>query len=482
MNKKVFISYAWGETRHQDWVADLATRLMNDTIDVELDRWSLKDGHDIHEFMESMVKSPDIFRVLIICDKNYKTKSDDRSGGVGTETQIITPAIYGDQKQEKFIPIVVEKDTEGKPYIPVYLTSRKYIDFANDEYFESSYEDLLRNILEAPSLPKPKRGTVVPLYITQSPTNNSELNSTVKVLENQLARTPEKVNSYFIDFVNNFLEIMWDFELNSKSGDIKTFGEELQNNLLSFKILRDNFIDCLLIVTKEDFKLDVDNLIDFFSKAPRYHKPREQQGSWRPSNYENFKIIFQELFLYTISVCIKNKNYTLAGDLLHSKYYLSDDYEREPVKRFTYLYNYHEMLEDYYSTIHNKITGFGHYIISNLNNKILKEDIILADMICHYIGDLFTTGSYQDSWFPTTSLYRDEYKNFEFFKRLSSKRYFDKVKPIFDVNTHGELKQLLEAYKLKKSGIQRFRYGRGSFNSIAYIFEVIDMDTLAEDR
>ena len=82
MAKKVFISYSWGNKEHQDWIVNLGTRLMNDTVDVVLDRWSLKDGHDIFSFMEEMVKSDDIFRVLIICDENYSilpTESQEHS-------------------------------------------------------------------------------------------------------------------------------------------------------------------------------------------------------------------------------------------------------------------------------------------------------------------------------------------------------------------------------------------------------------------
>jgi hypothetical protein len=101
LNKKIFISYSWGTKEHQDWVLNLGKRLMADSVDVELDKWSLKDGHDVYSFMESMVKSKEIFRVLIICDKMYTEKANDRQGGVGTETQIITPKIYSDEKNKK---------------------------------------------------------------------------------------------------------------------------------------------------------------------------------------------------------------------------------------------------------------------------------------------------------------------------------------------------------------------------------------------
>ncbi|MFA7081646.1 MAG: toll/interleukin-1 receptor domain-containing protein [Bacteroidales bacterium] len=67
MDKKVFISYARSvDDTHMNWVKDLGARLMADSIDVELDQWSLKDGHDINVFMETMVNSPNISRVLIM--------------------------------------------------------------------------------------------------------------------------------------------------------------------------------------------------------------------------------------------------------------------------------------------------------------------------------------------------------------------------------------------------------------------------------
>ncbi len=483
MNKKVFISYSWGTKEHQEWVINLGKRLMNDTVDVILDRWDLKEGQDVFAFMESMVKADDVFRVLIICDKNYSIKADDRQGGVGTETQIITPEIYSNQNQEKFIPIVIERDDNNNPYLPIFLSSRKYIDFSNEEYFGSSYEELLRNILEAPLIPKPKLGTKIPTYITDSNVNNSVTNSIVRTINEQLKKFPEKVNSYSSNFIDSFLETLWEFEFKGKSHAIEGFGAELEDNLKSLKPIKEDYIDFLKIVTKPELDLDVDELINFFEKKGIYSRPKENVGSWSSTNYENFKIIFQELFIYTIAICLKNKNYSLAGELLHSKYFYYDPYTgKSEAKRFTFLYEYHRNFEDYHRKVYNKITGFGHYTIANLSDKIKKEEYILGDTICHYIGELYKGTDYRDSWFPATHLYKERYGNFEFFERLSSKRYFDKVKEIYDVSSHEELKELLNHYKNSVEGKERIRYGGGSFESISFIHEVINIDDIGKFR
>lgn len=69
---------------------------------------TLKEGHDAHAFMEKMVTDPDITKVAMICDRLYAEKADGRSGGVGTETQILSAEIYAKQDQTKFVAVLPE--------------------------------------------------------------------------------------------------------------------------------------------------------------------------------------------------------------------------------------------------------------------------------------------------------------------------------------------------------------------------------------
>lgn len=155
----VFISYSWTNESHEKWVLNLANRLIRDGIQVILDKWDLKEGQDIYNFMEQMVKSDKIDKVLIVCDKGYKEKAEKRKGGVGTETEIITPEIYNNVNQEKFIPIVAEVDCGNNPYIPTYIRTRVYIDLSSSDKFEKGYEKLIRNLYQKPKYQKPNLGT-----------------------------------------------------------------------------------------------------------------------------------------------------------------------------------------------------------------------------------------------------------------------------------------------------------------------------------
>lgn len=141
--KKVFISYSWVPEKNKQWVKELAERLENDGIEVVIDYKNLKLGHDKYAFMERMVSDPSIDKVLIICNSGYKKKADKREGGVGDESLIITPQVYGKAEQEKFIPVVNERDVNGEPYLPIYLSSRMYADLTN---FSEGYKKLKKNI------------------------------------------------------------------------------------------------------------------------------------------------------------------------------------------------------------------------------------------------------------------------------------------------------------------------------------------------
>lgn len=479
MNKKIFISYSWGNSEDQEWIVNLATRLMNDTVDVVLDRWSLKDGHDIYSFMEEMVKSEEIFRVLIISNKKYTEKANIRVGGVGTETQIITPNIYSKEKQEKFIPVVLERDENGEPFLPIYLKSRKYIDFSRVESFEDSYEELLRNILEVPSIPKPKLGVKPPVYITERTVNLSETNNKLRTIENQFKKNNSVSAKELNNFIDLFLNNLWDFEQKDTPNNFNLYGEQLFNSLISYKPLREDYIKFVDILSSNEIDNSEETLIEFFENAPIFNNPREEIGSWTATRFEIFKIIFHELFIYTIAICLKNKNYELVADLLHSKYYKKDKYKtKSEPESFVFLYNYHENLENYSFQVFNKITGFGDYIMTNLSENLKKEDVILADTLCYFVSYLDKNNIY-DTWFPNTYLYGQR-SNTNFFEKITSEKHFEKIKRIFNINTKQELQEKLNSSM--NNSKEKIRYGRGSFNSIPFIFELVKPETIATYR
>ena len=91
---KVFISYAWTNPEYVSKVLLLAERLMSDGVETIIDKWNLSPGQDKYVFMEQMIQDTSIDHVLMMLNQEYKRKSDERKGGVGTEAQIISSDLY----------------------------------------------------------------------------------------------------------------------------------------------------------------------------------------------------------------------------------------------------------------------------------------------------------------------------------------------------------------------------------------------------
>jgi hypothetical protein len=142
-NPKAFISYAWESDEIKLWVKDLATKLRADGIDAKLDQWEVVPGDQMPHFMEKSVKDNDY--VLIICTPKYKSKSENRVGGVGYEGDIMTAEVLQSSNHRKFIPILKfgTKDTA----IPSWLQGKYYVDLSSETHYENNYSDLTTTLL-----------------------------------------------------------------------------------------------------------------------------------------------------------------------------------------------------------------------------------------------------------------------------------------------------------------------------------------------
>ncbi|MCK4344765.1 MAG: toll/interleukin-1 receptor domain-containing protein [Bacteroidales bacterium] len=158
-----FISYAWESDELKEWVKNLATQLRQNSIDAKLDQWEIVPGDQMPHFMEKSVRDNDY--VLIICTPKYKSKSENRIGGVGYEGDIMTAEVLQNSNHRKFIPIL--KSGTKETAIPSWLQGKYFIDLSDEHHFEKNFEDLrttLLNVREtAPSLGSVQNKTAKPV-------------------------------------------------------------------------------------------------------------------------------------------------------------------------------------------------------------------------------------------------------------------------------------------------------------------------------
>ena len=138
-----FISYSWDNEIHKEWVRSLAGRLRKDGVNVTLDRWHTAPGDQLPAFMERAIR--DNRFIVIICTPRYKSRSDERLGGVGYEGDIMTAEVMIKQNNRKFIPVLRSGDWDEAA--PSWLAGKYYIDLSANPYRKQDYDDLLCTLL-----------------------------------------------------------------------------------------------------------------------------------------------------------------------------------------------------------------------------------------------------------------------------------------------------------------------------------------------
>lgn len=139
---RVFISYCHG-IRSQKIVEEVVCALKKRCIEVVYDA-ELKLGQHLTPFMER-IQDPTIDKVLCVVDKKYAEKANERKGGVGRESCIITQTVY-EKNQTRIIPIFCNKNKKGDFYAPVFLKDVKGIDFTMGSNREKGLVEIVSNI------------------------------------------------------------------------------------------------------------------------------------------------------------------------------------------------------------------------------------------------------------------------------------------------------------------------------------------------
>ena len=79
---QISISYSWSSQEHENWVIELANRLMNDGVLVVIDKLNLKEGQDKYKFMEIIVEDcfTSFAMTSLLCD-NINSEASCLQGG-----------------------------------------------------------------------------------------------------------------------------------------------------------------------------------------------------------------------------------------------------------------------------------------------------------------------------------------------------------------------------------------------------------------
>jgi hypothetical protein len=465
---KLFMSYSWSTPAHEQWVIDLATELRESGVDVILDKWDLKEGHDAVAFMEQMVTNQDIKKVAIVSDKTYASKADGRAGGVGTETQIISKEVYEKQDQNKFVAVLPEKDDHGKPYLPTYYKSRIYIDLSEQDKYSENFEKLLRWVFDKPLYEKPPLGEK-PAYLDEGEHRSLGTTPAFKRCVDAIKNSKPYAYGAFDEYCGLFAQNLERFRLSGQDGE---FDDAVISSIQDFLPYRNELIHVFYAVAQYCSTGEfIDRIHRFFESIIPYMDRPANVRQWNEWDFDNLKFIVHELFLYAIAILLKQDRLEQAAYLLERKYYLPEnaDLGKDPMVGYVIFYDHLKSLR-----YRNDRLRLGR---SSLRADMLKDrsagtgiefrHLMQADFIAFIRAEIESSDDW-NRWWPETLLYLGHFNRaFEVFARSTSRAYFQRAKALIAIESPTDLAPLFESYKSGKRSLPKWDFN--SFNPIALV-------------
>lgn len=473
MTPKAFISYSWTSHGHQALVQQWAEQLVADGIDVVLDVYDLKEGHDKFAFMERMVTDPSVTHVLVICDKLYAEKADARKAGVGTESQIISKEVYEKADQAKFIPIVTELSETGDPFLPTFLKSRIWLDFSSPEATNEHWEGLVRLLHGKPLHQKPQLGKP-PAYISEdSASPASPAISKYNALRQAILQGKKGLSVYRRDFLDSCIDYADALRVRERP-DLDSLGAKILEDCGKLKHVRNHIVDWVLLESaaspSDDF---CQALLDVLERLRELKSRPPEVNSWNDSWFEAHSVFVYETFLYIIAALLKTSSFGVLREVFTSQYLLPRT-ERRGDTRFESFVAFWGSSE----TLQSVLAPEGRRLYSPAAELIKRQAdrddvpfraVMEAELLALLMAFL-TPGGW---WYPQTLHYAPYGPDFPFFLRATQHKHFEKLAMITGI---GDAEEMRQAAKEGNKRIVEERWLNSRFEQS--LWSLMNMDKL----
>lgn len=256
-------------------------------------------------------------------------------------------------------------------------------------------------------------------------------------------------NKVVKEFCREYIKLLKELTLDvSQLNDDEDPTEFIIHKLDEYTPLRDEFItffEEVLTHDNIDSEIIIKFLIDIFSLSSK----RINEG-YNPLNVAHYHFILREMLFYLISIAVNCGNYSFLDKLFNSEYSFEEYQPKLELVSLRKDFSFVDLYNVILIRALNKNSSEYNLLFAEsgklMKNRLYKDytinDIAGADLLCYYIQLIQSKDdeSHSNKWFSFTAPYYTKY-SFDFFTRLNSKKYFEKVKGILNVESVGELKK-----------------------------------------
>ncbi|MDD5344519.1 MAG: hypothetical protein PHW12_08880, partial [Smithella sp.] len=254
------------------------------------------------------------------------------------------------------------------------------------------------------------------------------------------------------------------------------YDEEFIDNINKFLPYRNEALEIIhAIVQYRNTSESIQQIHRFFESLIPYMDKPESVTSWTEWDYDNFKFIVNELFIYAVSSLLKHECFDSVSYFLSQRYYLerNSEYGKNVMVGYPIFYNNLTSLE--YRKRRLKLNRISiHADLLEQRSKssgmpfryIMQADFVL---FLHDAISCFLNNSYQ-SWWPISLVYCDRHSGpFEIFARAESIKYFERLTTMLKVKSKDDLAPIMTAFQEGKLHAPRWDFRSPNiFNLLGY--------------
>jgi hypothetical protein len=417
---------------------------VQDGIDVVLDIYDLREGHDKYSFMERMVTDPDVTHVLVVCDRAYSEKADAKKAGVGTESQIISREVYEKVEQSKFIPVVCEFSNDREPFLPTFFKSRIWIDFSSPEAVNDNWERLVRVLFGKPAHQKPQLGKP-PIYITtDEDIPSSPAIAKFSTFKQALLHNRKGLNIYRREFLSACVEYADALRVREEP-DVPSLGAKVLEDCRTLRNVRNQIVDWVLLESDTEVTDEFcESLLKLLEDLRELKSRPPEVNRWNDSWFEAHSVFVYETFLYIIATLLKTGSYNVLHEIFTSHYLRpkSERYGVENFDNFGCFYGHSDALQSELAPQGQRLYSPAAELIKRQADR---EDIPFSALMEAELLVLLMAFIIPDArWYPQTLHYRSQ-SEFPFFIRATQHKHFLKLATITGITDADALREAVKA-------------------------------------
>jgi hypothetical protein len=183
---------------------------------------------------------------------------------------------------------------------------------------------------------------------------------------------------------------------------------------------------------------------------------------WTEWDFDNFKFLIHELFLYVVAILIKHERFQQANQLLSQQYYLpgNSDYGRDVMVSFIVFYEFVRSLEHRNQRLKlNRLSVRADMLERRSKGSGVEFiDLMQTDFVLFMRAERDNKDSYS-GWWPDTLVYASRSRRvFEIFARSVSISYFDRIKCLLAIDQASDLNEQLEGYKTDPRRLPKWQF------------------------